>query len=251
MRPAPRRDRDPVGQPVLGAAVVRRAGLRAAEPKQGGQGQRAGDGDQGQQAEEDPAPAGQARHRRAHRGTDQAGDHPGSGQHRHHPGPEAIGQAPSDRDVRDGRHGTRADALERPAGHQHQHARRETGDGQPGAEQHEPAEERPGRAVGCPPAARRDDAENVAEHERAEDPAVQAQSVQVARHKRHDRHDGQRLGRDERDRQDEAEGEGPVLRRPQALGAGGLLLLGFAGPGACPRGHATSVGVQVQLKSIR
>jgi hypothetical protein len=56
------------------------------------------------------------------------------------------------------------------------------------AEQHEAAQEWPCRAVAVSQPAGLHDAYHVAQHEGAEDPAIQVQAAEIAGDKRHDRH---------------------------------------------------------------
>ena len=77
-----------------------------------------------------------------------------------------------------------------------------------------------------------DDAEQAAEEEPAEHPAVEPEPTQVVGDDGHHRRDGQRLEGDERDGEDEPEGEPPTLGIPDA---------GLDGPGVPCVGHPPMV----------
>ena len=169
---------------------------------------------------------------------DQPGDDPGAGEHREHPGPQVRRVRPGDGGVGDGGDHAGAEALQHPAGHEHGHRRRRPADDQPDGEQRQPGGE---RQAGAPPVggpAGEHDAEQAAEEEPAEHPAVQAEAAEVVGHHRHHRGDGERLERHQRDRQHQGGGEPPPTRRPDAvLGAGARRLAAVAG-GAVQRGRA-------------
>ena len=88
-----------------------------------GSGQR----DQRDQTEEHPAPAEQVATAAATPGPDDARDHPGGRQHRHHPGPLGLAQGPADGDVGHRGHRPRAESLQAAADDQHPHERGEPG----------------------------------------------------------------------------------------------------------------------------
>ena len=69
-------------------------------------------------------------------------------------------------------------------------------------------------------AADHDDADERAEEERREDPAVQLEPAELVRDDRHDRRDRERLEADQRDRQDEAERSGRADRRARGCPSG-------------------------------
>ena len=107
-----------------------------------------------------------------------------------------------------------AHALQHPADDEHGHRRRGAADDEPDGEQGQAGGE---RQTGAPPVgspAGEDDADQAAEEEPAEDPAVQAEAAEVVGHHRHHRGDGERLERHQGDRQHEGGGEPPTTGGP-------------------------------------
>ena len=111
-RAAPRRRRSPVGARPVARGGLRRGGHVA----QRVEGQPAGQGQQGNQPQEHPAPPGQLAHDGRQRRAEDPGHHPRRGEHREHPRLEALRQAAADRDVRRRGQGAAAEALEEAGG---------------------------------------------------------------------------------------------------------------------------------------
>ena len=80
-----------------------------------------------------------------------------------------------------------------------------------------PSRERDGQPAAVDRAADDDDADQRAEEERREDPAVELQPAELVGDDRHDRRDRQRFEADERDGQDQAERQRAPVRAPQAV----------------------------------
>ena len=209
----PERGADGVGDAVL----LGRGLVGTTETDECRHGDRPGDGDQGDEAEEHPAPSEEMGHRGGHAGSDDARDHPGGGEDRHHPGPLRLAQAPPDGDVGHRRHGPGTEPLQAASGHEHPHEGGEAGDEEPGREQHQARDIRSGRAVTVRVATRSHDPDQAGQLERREDPAIERQSVQVAGHHRHHRDDGQCLRGDEGHAEHQAERQRAPLRCPQPV----------------------------------
>jgi hypothetical protein len=90
-------------------------------------------------------------------------------------------------------------------------------DEQPEREQGDPEQEWAGQAAPIDQQPGDDDPEQVAEEEAREDPAIQVDAAEVLGDDRQDRPDGERLGRDDRDVQDEADRQRPPPRRPEPV----------------------------------
>ena len=148
---------------------------------------------------------------------DDARDHPGGREDRHHAGPLGLPQTPPDGDVGHRGHRARPEPLEAAAGHEHPHERRQAGHQEPGRKEDEPGDIGPGRAVAVGVAAGRDDPNEAGQLEGREDPAVEGQPVEVVGHQRHHRDDGQCLRSHEGDGEHQAERERAALRRPQPV----------------------------------
>jgi len=177
---SPRGSGDAVSEAVLGRPLAGRRCIvrrRLIEPEQSWQRQGAREDDQRDQPEEHHTPAEEAGDRCADRRADHAGQYPRGGQNGHHARPQILRQAPPYRDIRDCWHSPGSDALQGPAAHEYQHGRRSASDGQTSTEQCQATDEGPRRAIPVSLPSGGHDADHVAQHERAEDPAVEAQSA--------------------------------------------------------------------------
>ncbi len=227
--PGTRRHKQRVRQPAsLGGRRGGLGGFRGVGRRHGGEGadrQQPGRGDERQQAEEDVAPAEDLPDDTGDGRPEHAGQHPGRRERREHPRPQPVGQAPSDRHVRDRRDRAGAEALDEPGGDEDLHVRRQPADEQADREEPEPRREGPAEAALVDEPADDGDADQRAEEERGEDPAVQLHPAELARDDRHDGRDREGLEGDERDGEDEADGQGAPLGRPEAVvdGASGRL----------------------------
>ena len=132
-------------------------------------------------------------------------------------GRSGSGRRPADGDVGDRLDRAGAEALDEPGGDQDRHRRRQAADEQADREQPETDRERDGQPAAVDRAADDDDADQRAEEERREDPAVELEAAELVGDDRHDRRDRQRLEADEGDRQDEPERQRAPVRAPQAV----------------------------------
>ena len=170
-------------------------------------------------------------------GPDEAGDHPGAREHGEDPGPQRRRVGAADRRVGDGGDRAGADALQHAGRDEHRHRRRGPGDGDADAEQHEPEHERRGGAAPVGALAGEHGADERAEEEAAEHPAVEGEVAEVVLDLRHHRRDGERLEGHQRDGEDQPD------RQPPPLGAktesDGTTTSVVVGPGrATPSGRA-------------
>ena len=222
VRPGADRQQDRERQPparVDGDVVLALGGGAGRDRGDRGTGHRGGDRDQRQQAEEDEPPVERLGDDRRDERPEHAGQHPRRRQRREHRGRQPL------------RQGSARSRRRRPPG-----SRRPRGPGAPVrrrgsasigarpptsspiAEQAEPDQERPGQraprsirtpATTIPSRLPRKKPENTQPY-RARSPAASSRGDD-----RHDRRDGEGLGGDERDRQDQADRQRTMARRPE------------------------------------
>ena len=197
-------------------AVRRRARLDRDRPQRP-EGDRPGDRDERQEAQEDEPPVPDLGHEAGHDRPEDAGQDPGGGQRGEHLGSQPVGHAPADRDVGDGRHRAGAKPLDEPPHNDRLHRRREPADEEADREQDEPADERQDHPPLVDQAADDGDPDERPEEKGGEDPAVELEAAEIAGHDRHRGRHGQGLRRDEGDRQDEPEGQRSAGRRPERV----------------------------------
>ena len=176
-------------------------------------------GEERQQAQEHGAPVERVGHDARDGRPHQPRHDPCRREHREHPRPQRFRDRPPDRDVARGIDRTGAQPLQEPCGDEDGHRRRQATERQADREQGQPRREGADDRPAIQQAAGHDDADEVAQEERREGPAVVLEPTEVAGDERHDRPGGERLERDERDRQDEAERQRPIAGREQVGGA--------------------------------
>src|SRR5439155_5661143 len=151
---------------------------------------------------------------RARRGQSPEGEEPHDDAEHHE---RQTRQHPPDRNVGNRRDGARSEPLEDPASHEDRHRRCKPADEQPGREQAEAENERPDEPAPIDERAGDNDADEAAEKEPREDPAVEIAIVgELLRDDRHDRRDGKGLRGDDRDVEYEPDGQGTSTRRPES-----------------------------------
>ena len=175
-------------------------------------GESACDHHQRQEPEEHPAPADVLADERGERRSGDARDDPRGREDREHPRPQRFGEGAADHDVSGRRDGARAETLNRTRRNQYWHRWREPAREKPDDEQQEAEAERHRGSVTVGELPGDDDAGEIREQERAEDPAVKRQPRKILGNQRHDRRYSERLEPDERHVEDEPDRQSAPAR---------------------------------------